>query len=139
VRELPAFAAAEPQQSAAFLLASLEELRMPVPLAASGRPAQLQRLAHTRALFRFGVAGALALSAFVIALSIARRGLLATDQAQAILELARSDAAEQGEQGGVDSGYELFSARLRVLLLALAVASAFLAGALLIAAKPLWF
>jgi len=138
-RELPAFAAAEPQQSAAFLLASLEELRMPVPLAASGRPAQLQRLAHTRALFRFGVAGALALSAFVIGLSIARRGLLATDQAQAILELARSDPAEQGEQGGVDSGHELFSARLRVLLLALAVASAFLAGALLIAAKPLWF
>jgi len=138
-RELPAFAAAQPQQSAAFLLASLEELRMPVPLAVSGRPAQLQRLSHTRALFRFGVAGALVLSAFVIALSIARRGLSAADQAQAILDLARSDAYEEGEPGLVDPGRELFSARLRVLLLALAVASAFLAGALLIAAKPLWF
>jgi hypothetical protein len=132
-------ASTDPQQGAAFLLAALEEQRMPVPLPASGRPAQLRRLEHTRGLFRFGVAGALALSAFVIALSIARRGLLATDQAQAILDQARSDAFEEGESGGPERGRELLSARLRVLLLALAVASAFLAGALLIAAKPLWF
>jgi hypothetical protein len=132
-------AQAEPQRTAAFLLAALEEQRMPVPLAASGRPAQLRRLEHTRGLFRFGVAGALVLSAFVIALSIARRGLVAADEAQAILDQARSDAAEEGEAAGLGRGRELLSARLRVLLLALAVASAFLAGALLIAAKPLWF
>lgn len=129
----------EPQQGAAFMLAALEEQRMPVPLAASGRPAQLRRLEHTRGLFRFGVAGALALSAFVIALSVARRGLLAADEAQAILDQARSDAFEEGEPAALGRGRELLSARLRVLLLALAVASAFLAGALLIAAKPLWF
>lgn len=132
-------ASTEPQQAAAFLLAALEEQRMPVPLAASGRPAQLRRLEHTRGLFRFGVAGALVLSAFVIALSIARRGLLAADEAQVILDQARSDTFEEGEPVGPERGHELLSARLRVLLLALAVASAFLAGALLIAAKPLWF
>jgi hypothetical protein len=129
----------EPRQGAAFLLATLEEQRMPVPLPASGRPAQLRRLEHTRGLFRFGVAGALALSAFVIALSIARRGLLAADEAQDILDQARSHALEEGEPASLGRGRELLSARLRVLLLALAVASAFLAGALLIAAKPLWF
>jgi hypothetical protein len=142
---LPPFAGAQPQQTAAFLLASLEELRMPVPVAVSGRPAQLRRLDHTRSLFRFGVAGALVLSAGVIGLSIARRGLLAADEAQAILDQARDDARPRLDEPGdphVDqagSARELLSARLRVVLLALAVASAFLAAALLIAAKPLWF
>lgn len=137
--ELPSALREQPQQGAAFLLAAAEQLRMPVPLAASGRKTQLLRLDHTRALFRFSVAGALALSAFVIALSIARRGLLAADQAQAILDRARDDASEEDGESRADPYRELLGQRFRVLLLALAVAAAFLAAALLIAAKPLWF
>jgi hypothetical protein len=124
------------QRVAAFLLAGLETRRMLVPLPVSGRPAQLRRLTHTRSLFRFGVAGALALSAVVLALSIARRGIAAADEAQSILDLARSEG--ENEASSPRPG-EVLGARLRVLLLALAVAAAFLAAALLIAAKPLWF
>jgi len=153
-RELPPFAAMQPQQTAAFLLAALEEHRAPVPPAVSGRPAQLSRLDHTRSLFRYGVAGALVLSAGVIGLSIARRGLLAADEAEVILEQARGDAgrsrmgrsdldevegAPGPDEGRVARPRDLLGARLRVVLLALAVAAAFLAAALLIAAKPLWF
>ena len=132
---LPSFAGDDVQRTAAFLLAPLEQLRMSVPLPVSGRPAQLAGLSHTRALFRFGVAGALVLSAFVLALSIARRGLLAADEAQSILDLARGE----GENTASPERGEVAGARLRVLLLAFAVAAAFLAAALLIAAKPLWF
>lgn len=130
--ELPAFVLEDVQASAAFLLAPLEQLRASVPSAVSGRPAQLRRLARTRMRMRFGVAGALVLSALVMALSIARRGLSAADQAQAILDAAR-------DQEGGASRRERFYARTSVVLLVLAVAAAFLAGAVLIAAKPLWF
>ena len=134
--QLPSFAASEPQPTAAFMLAALEQQRMSVPLPVSGRPAQLERLAHTRSVFRFGVAGALVLSAVAMALSIARRGILAADQAQSILDSARG---ESEHEASAPRPGEVFGARLRVLLLALAVAAAFLAAALLIAAKPLWF
>lgn len=127
---LPAFAYDDVQRTAAFLLAALEQERMPVPAPASGRPLALGVLARTKLKLRFGVASALVLSALVIGLSIARRGLSASDEAQAILDEARGGTAPRGER---------FRERARVLLLVLAVASAFLAGALLIAAKPLWF
>jgi hypothetical protein len=134
-RQLPAFALADPQRAAAFLLATLEEQRLALPVPVSSRPAQVVRLEHTRLLFRYGVAGALALSAIVIGLSLGRRGLLAADQADAILRDARTDdpSAQVLRPG------ERLRGRLRVLVLVLAVTSAFLAGALLIAAKPLWF
>ncbi len=161
-KELPAFALDDAQRTAAFLLAPLEQLRMPVPAPASGRPAQLAKLARTRVSMRFGVAGALVLSALVVALSIARRGLWAADEAEAILVEARAGAGERNEDeagAGERDGDEACAegargdlkdedrartrarslARLRVVLLALAVASAFLAAALLIASKPLWF
>jgi len=129
---LPPFAREDAQRAAAYLLAPLEQLRVPVPPAVSGRPAALSRLARTRALARYGVAGALVLSALVIGLSIARRGLSATDEAEAILHEARDGRVEA-------SARELLRARTAVVLLVLAVAAAFLAGALLIVAKPLWF
>jgi len=131
-RLLPSFTQADPQRAAAFLLAPLEQLRMAVPPAASGRPAQLDRLARTRFVARFGVAGALVLSALVIGLSIARRGLSAADEAQRILDEVRDDSEHAPPA-------ERLRARTGVLLLVLAVAAAFLAGALLIVAKPLWF
>lgn len=131
-RALPGFALAAPARAAAFLLAPLEALRAPVPSATSDRPRQLRRLVRTREHMRYGVAGALAASSLAIALSIARRGLRATTQAEAILDAAR-EAPDRGARGR-----RLF-ARLDVLLMVLAVGSAFLAGALLIAAKPLWF
>ncbi|MDB4977620.1 MAG: hypothetical protein JWN48_5961 [Myxococcaceae bacterium] len=133
---LPAFATEDPARAAAFLLAGLETFRAPVPLPVSGRPAQLRRLAHTRSVFRFGVSGALVLSAIAMALSLARRGIVAADEAQSILDLARS---EGDNEVSTPRPGEVLGARLRVLLLALAVAAAFLAAALLIAAKPLWF
>jgi hypothetical protein len=88
---LPSSALTDPQQTAAFLLAPLETLRAPVPRALSGRPAELRGLERTRVAMRFGVAGALVVSALVIALSIAKRGLRAADEAEAILDAARGD------------------------------------------------
>ncbi|HEX5655638.1 MAG TPA: hypothetical protein VFX59_00515 [Polyangiales bacterium] len=134
--DLPDFARADPRAAAAFLLAPAEALRAQVPLPASGRPAQLARLERTKVRMRYGVAGALALSAWLIALSITRRGFLAVDQAQAILDQARVDGADEQ---GQSPPRERINARAMVLLMGLAVAAAFLAGALLIAAKSLWF
>ena len=129
---LPPFVVADAQRGAAFMLAALETLRLPVPIAVSGRPAQLRALERTRVLMRFGVAGALVVSALALALSIARRGLSATDQAEAIMSAARGDEVRA-------SRHERLRARANVVFLVLAVVSAFLAAALLIAAKPLWF
>ncbi len=144
-QDLPDFARADPETAAAFLLAPAEALRAQVPAPVSGRPAQLARLERTKVRMRYGVAGALALSAWLIALSVTRRGLLAVEQAQAILVQARGRAGEQaGEARGDDdegdaAPRERINARAKVLLMGLAVAAAFLAGALLIAAKSLWF
>ena len=129
---LPTFAAAEPRKAAEFLLAALEQLRAPTPLPASGRPVALRQLDRTRVRLRYGVAVALVLSALVIAVSIARRGLSATEEAEAILDEERAPT-EQSPRG------VRLRARALVLLFVLAVTSAFLAGALLIVAKPLWF
>jgi hypothetical protein len=74
----------------------------------------------------------LVLAALVIGASLMRSGLSAADQASAILEEAR---AGEGGAGSEDR----FGPRIRVILLVLAVGLAFLAGALLIVAKPLWF
>jgi hypothetical protein len=127
----------DPQTHAAFLLAPAEATRAYVPLPSSGRPAQLQRLDRTKVRMRYGVAGALALSAWLISLSIARRGLLAVDQAQAIMAEARAD--DRADEAAHHATRERINARAKVLLMVLAVAAAFLAGALLIAAKSLWF
>lgn len=134
--QLPAFAREQPDRTAAYLLAPLEQLRMPVPRALSGRPQALAALDRTRAVARYGVAGALVLSALVIGLSIARRGLSATDEAEAILHAASGDERLDRTHA---QARERVRARVGVVLLVLAVAAAFLAGALLIVAKPLWF
>ena len=129
---LPPFASADPARAAEFLLAPLEQLRAPIPLPASGRPSALRQLDRTRVRLRYGVAVALVLSALVIAVSIARLGLSATDQAEAILDEERAPPDRSPRT-------ERLRSRGLVLLFVLAVASAFLAGALLIVAKPLWF
>jgi hypothetical protein len=77
------------------------------------------------------VAAWLVLAALIVGVSLMRRGLRASDEASSILAEAeggepRSAATDRGE-------------RLRVITLALSVVFAFLAGALLIAAKSLWF
>ncbi|MFT3923040.1 MAG: hypothetical protein QM778_10935 [Myxococcales bacterium] len=131
---LPEFAGAEPQRAAAFLMAPLELLRVPLPDAHSARPVLLARLERKRAFLRFGVAAVLVLAAIVVAISLMRRGLSATEEARAILDQARGI----GETGEVSSETSQGS-RLGVILLVLAVVLAFLAGALLIVAKPLWF
>lgn len=130
----PPFTREDPQLAAAFLLAPLESLRVPLHPPASGRASELARLERARGITRYGVAGALVLSALVIGLSIGRRGLSAAEQASAILDDARSDGGDPVPVRGSPLGE-----RLRVLALVLAVAAAFLAGALLIAAKALWF
>lgn len=138
-KQLPTFAEEDPQLAAAFLMAPAESLRAQVPMPVSGRPAQLARLERTRVRMRYGVAGAVALSAWLIALSVTRRGLLAVDEAQAILARASEEAADQGDEPGGGAPRERNSARAKVLLMGLAVAAAFLAAALLIASKSLWF
>lgn len=128
------------QRSAAFALAPLELLRVPLPDAHSARPQQLAKLQRKRAFLHFGVASVVLLAAVLVASSLMRRGLSAASEARAILDEARetgdaggAEPAEMGARAG-SSG-----ARLGVILLVLAVALAFLAGALLIVAKPLWF
>jgi hypothetical protein len=72
----------------------------------------------------------LVLAALIVGASLMQRGLSAADEASAILEQARAT------EGGAS---DRLGARVRVILLVLAVGLAFLAGALLIVAKPLWF
>jgi hypothetical protein len=83
-------------------------------------------------LLRFGVAGVLTLASLIVGGTLMRRGLSAANEASAILEDARG-------VGGPAAGDERWRARVGVILLVLAVALAFLASALLIVAKPLWF
>lgn len=128
-RALPPELLEDPQRTAAFLLAPLERTRVPLPEAVSSRPEQLARVDGRKRLLRFGVAGVLVLAALLVGVSLMRQGLTAADQASAILEQAR----EPGEAGARDD------TRIGVILFVLAVALAFLAAALLIVAKPLWF
>jgi hypothetical protein len=131
VSELPPDAAFDLQRWAAFLLAPLEATRMSLPLAASGRPLQLARLDRLKSLLRFGVGAVLLLAAFVVGATLLRRGLSATDEASAILE-------QEAEAGQAPHG-ALRGDRVQVVVLVTAVCMAFLAAALLIVAKPLWF
>lgn len=129
-KQLPAAVRAEPQLAAAFLLAELEQLRVPLPRASSGRPRELARLSRAQTVLRFGVAGLLALSALVVGMTLMRRGLRADAEARAILDEAEREVGAAGEPR---------PGTLFVVWLVLLVALAFLASALLIVAKPLWF
>jgi hypothetical protein len=131
--QLPAAVRAEPQLAAAFLLAELEQLRVPLPRATSGRPRQLSRLSRAQTALRFGVGALLALSALVVGMTLMRRGLRADAEARAILDEAEREA------GVAEEVREPRPGTLFVVWLVLLVALAFLAGALLIVAKPLWF
>lgn len=133
---LPGFALEEGedglQRAAAYLIAPLESLRAPLPEAVSERPLQQARLSARRTSLRFLVGGVLVFAAVLVAATMMRRGLSAAGQARAILERA----AEAGGSPSPDPGT---AGRFGVVLLVLAVVLAFLAGALLIVAKPLWF
>jgi hypothetical protein len=119
------------QRWASFLLAPLELARMRVPVAASGRSRSLARLAHARTFLRFGVGAMLVLSALVVGGTLLRRGLKASQEAGKILHEGR-DVRDRTDGGQLRD-------RIRVVLWVLAVGMAFLAAALLIVAKPLWF
>ncbi len=131
------------QRAAAFLLAPLELLRLPLPDAYSARPLQIAKLERKRAFLQFGVASVLVLSAILVGGSLMRQGLSAADEARAILDAARGEEGAAAEPASTLRSTRLAKvgndARLGVILLVCAVALAFLAGALLIVAKPLWF
>ncbi len=130
--QLPLFMVQDFQRSAAYLFAPSELLRVPVPEALSERKAQIARLSARKAGMRFAVGGVLVFAALLVAATLMQRGFSAADQARAILDRAAAASDTGGEQGAA-------SGRLGVVLLVLAVLLAFLAGALLIVAKPLWF
>jgi hypothetical protein len=135
--QLPPAVGAEPQLAAAFLLAELEQLRVPLPRASSGRPRELSRLSRAQTALRFGLGALLALSALVVGMTLMRRGLRADAEARAILDEAEREAGVAEELRGPHD--EPRRGTLFVVCLVLLVALAFLAGALLIVAKPLWF
>lgn len=128
----PIVTAADLPRYVAFTLAPLEAVRLPLPRAVSGRPRELARLSRAQTGLRFGVAGVLALSAVIVGLTLMRRGLTAQREAEAILR--------EGEQEtGVERNTDTSSSVVFVVCLVLVVCLAFLTGALLIVAKPLWF
>lgn len=131
VSALPEEARQDPLRWAAFLLAPFELQRMPIPLAVSGRPTQLARVERLRTFLRFGVGGLLVLSALLVGASLLRQGMHASEQAAAIMEEADGDARK--------SHANLQADQLRVVGWVVLVCLAFLAAALLIVAKPLWF
>ncbi len=116
---------------AAYLLAPFELSRMTVPLAASGRPARLARLAGVRTFLRFGLGGVLVCCAIVVGASLLRSGFAASEQAGSIMDEARESAHAQPSSR--------YASRLWVLVWVALVCMAFLAAALLVVAKPLWF
>lgn len=135
-RSLPASALANPQASAALLLAALEAGRSPLPTAVSGRPRALGRLTRLQTGMRYGVAGVLALSALLVGGTLLLRGLSAQREADAILEPGFDE--EGGEQSAPRKATRLGNVLL-VVSLVLVVCVGFLAAALLVLAKPLWF
>lgn len=130
--ELPAAALVDGQRSAAFLLAAFELQRTPLPRAVSGRPRELHRLSRAQTGLRFGVGAVLVLSALVVGLTLMRRGLRAQHEADAILN-------EGERETGQERNRAADSSVVFVVSLVLVVCLAFLAAALLIVAKPLWF
>jgi hypothetical protein len=83
------------------------------------------------------VGALLALSALVVGMTLMRSGLRADAEARAILDEAEREAGVAEELRGPRD--EPRPGTLFVVWLVLLVALAFLAGALLIVAKPLWF
>ncbi len=126
----PGFAA-DAARWASFALAPFEEMRMAIPTAMSGRPAQVARVDRVRTFVRFGVGAMLVCCAFVVGASVLRSGLSASDEAAAVLnEANEATSSPQRAQ---------FGDRLWVFVWVLLVCMAFLAAALLVVAKPLWF
>lgn len=128
---LPPQARDDAQRWAAFLLAPFELSRMAIPLAVGGRPRQLSRIAHRRTLVRYGVAAMLVCCALVFGVTVVRRGWAATDEAGALLHEASLGTGLSPVRRRGD--------RLWVLMWVALVCMAFLAAALMIVAKPLWF
>jgi hypothetical protein len=126
-----ALATQDIQRWTSFLLAPLELARMRVPIAASGRARAMARLSHARTFLRFGVGAMLVLGALIVGGTLLRRGLDAAQEADKIMD----DALDVRER---TKGAHLRE-RIRIVLWVLAVGMAFVAAALLIVAKPLWF
>lgn len=116
---------------AAFALAPGEQLRLPQPQAVGGRNVQLARLERTRNYLRFGVVAMILLGGVAVASTAMRRGLHASAEARTLLADAGSEDALSARERRRQTAW--------VLLLSAGVCMAFLAGALLILAKPLWF
>jgi len=130
-REPPPDFAADSARWASFALAPFEQLRMSIPPAVSGRPAQVARVDRVRTFVRFGVGAMLVCCAFLVGASLLRSGLSASDEAASVLDEA-NDAMSSPRHAQLGD-------RLWVLVWVLLVCMAFLAAALLVVAKPLWF
>jgi hypothetical protein len=130
--ELPEALLRDSQRAASYMLAAFELQRTPLPRAVSGRPRELQRLSRAQTGLRFGVGAVLTLSALVVGMTLMRRGLSAQREAEAILD-------EGERESGSERNRAEHSSVAFVVSLVLVVSLAFLAAALLIIAKPLWF
>src|SRR5690606_2864562 len=84
-KELPSWADADLQRTAAYAPAPLGAQGAGVPPAVSGRPTQVARVAPAKKLARFGVSPLLVVAALFVGVSLMRRGLHASEEASAIL------------------------------------------------------
>lgn len=109
----------------AFLVSPAEESAYATPAAVQARPALLAHLEAGRLRVRWAFAAALCCAALVAGSWLGQRGLGAAREADAVMSEAGAALPHRG--------------RFEVLLWALGVALAFVAAALLIVAKPLWF
>jgi len=100
-----------------------------LPRPVHARPAMVEHLVQGQLWVRWAVAAALLGGALVAGLALAGRGFAAMGQAEAVfLEAGRGQTPRARR-----------SARLEVLVWAFGIGLAFVAAALLILAKPLWF
>jgi hypothetical protein len=121
--------ASEPALAQQFLWASAEESALVLPRPVHARPAMVEHLVQGQLWVRWAVAAALLGGALVAGLALAGRGFAAMGQAEAVfLEAGRGQTPRARR-----------SARLEVLVWAFGIGLAFVAAALLILAKPLWF
>jgi hypothetical protein len=109
----------------AFLVSPAEDDAYATPPPARARPALVAHLEAGRLRVRWAFAAALCCAALVAGSWLGQRGLGAAREADAVMVEAGSTFPTRG--------------RLEVALWALGVALAFVAAALLIVAKPLWF
>ncbi|MFM2419301.1 MAG: hypothetical protein RL385_4024, partial [Pseudomonadota bacterium] len=113
----------------AYLWAAAEEDSLGLSRPVHARFAMAKHLAEAQLWVRWAVAAALMGGALIAGLALAGRGFGAAGQADAVLEAAGAGHSPRARR----------AARLEVVLWALAIGLSFVAAALLIIAKPLWF